>query len=546
MNCIGLIRNMLVVVVAGLLFGAASIYAATVTWDGGGDGTNWINGVNWDTDTVPVSNVDDVTINGATLPVNLNATTRNLQSRIVILNNSTLTNGTMHFAEVGGSVTASNVTFANSFTIDNVARNMSFVNSTYFDNTFNQTWSFGNNANSGGLTIIGGNVQANRTQLLLAPAGSPTQTSTLLINGGSSQYHTFQITEFGFASFANGTSVAIFTNTGVRITSSGSWGGGNAGSSTLVNLYNSTVRLDDGINLRTNLVLRTQNSSIILNTGQNGLRGLNNLMTSASKFDGEGLTINATTEQTNHPMLEVAGRVPVSGVTLSQFHDNYSIDHLIFGSVDVSHTTPRLYLKDNVDNDGVPGAEALFTDKITYSTNLFNNTFTLKTGGLNIYYKKLVTNGKSVNVVDGGQLIQVTGANLESVAPYTWKDGGDAAVAMYGGPTLTLTNPSDYGTVIVTNAPAAGDLFIRLNVSGNQSDINALAADIGANQVNGDLVLDYSRKPDGNNQFFDWSFAYRNVTVNSVLASAIPEPSSVALMLGTMLGALFIRRSRRS
>jgi hypothetical protein len=117
---------------------------------------------------------------------------------------------------------------------------------------------------------------------------------------------------------------------------------------------------------------------------------------------------------------------------------------------------------------------------------------------------------------------------------------------MYGGPTLTLTNPSDYGTVIVTNAPAAGDLFIRLNVSGNQSDINALAADIGANQVNGDLVLDYSRKPDGNNQFFDWSFAYRNVTVNSVLASAIPEPSSVALMLGTMLGALFIRRSRRS
>src|ERR1051326_6524243 len=172
MNQISLIRNMQVVVVAGLLFGAASVYAATKTWDGGGDNTSWGDASNWNPDGVPSANVDDVTIDGASLPVNLGATSRGLTGRTVLFNNSTLTSGTLHFAESGGSVTASNVTFANSLTIDAVARNMSFVNSTYFDNANSQTWSFGNNANSGGFTIIGGNVQANRTQIILAPAGS--------------------------------------------------------------------------------------------------------------------------------------------------------------------------------------------------------------------------------------------------------------------------------------------------------------------------------------------------------------------------------------
>ncbi|WP_299115400.1 T9SS type A sorting domain-containing protein [uncultured Winogradskyella sp.] len=47
--------------------------AATVTWDGGGDGTNWTDPLNWDTDALPTA-ADDVDLNGATVVLSANAT----------------------------------------------------------------------------------------------------------------------------------------------------------------------------------------------------------------------------------------------------------------------------------------------------------------------------------------------------------------------------------------------------------------------------------------------------------------------------------------
>lgn len=55
----------------GFLFSSLSLLnAATVTWDGGGDGTSWGSAqaaanLNWSGDTVPVLD-DDVTINPST------------------------------------------------------------------------------------------------------------------------------------------------------------------------------------------------------------------------------------------------------------------------------------------------------------------------------------------------------------------------------------------------------------------------------------------------------------------------------------------------
>jgi hypothetical protein len=43
--------------------------AAVITWDGSGDGTNWLDGSNWDTDSVPGS-VDSVHLGGNAVQVN--------------------------------------------------------------------------------------------------------------------------------------------------------------------------------------------------------------------------------------------------------------------------------------------------------------------------------------------------------------------------------------------------------------------------------------------------------------------------------------------
>ncbi len=53
---------------------------ATVTWDGGGDGTSWNDPLNWDTDTVPLAGDDVVITLDATFTVDLdiNATVNTL------------------------------------------------------------------------------------------------------------------------------------------------------------------------------------------------------------------------------------------------------------------------------------------------------------------------------------------------------------------------------------------------------------------------------------------------------------------------------------
>ncbi|HQY89644.1 MAG TPA: hypothetical protein PK402_13405, partial [Tepidisphaeraceae bacterium] len=45
---------------------------ASITWDGGGDGTSWSSANNWSTNSIPTSN-DDVTINAGPALVNVNA-----------------------------------------------------------------------------------------------------------------------------------------------------------------------------------------------------------------------------------------------------------------------------------------------------------------------------------------------------------------------------------------------------------------------------------------------------------------------------------------
>lgn len=54
-----------------LIFSIDKLSAATVTWDGDGDNTNWTDPLNWDTDALPTA-TDDVDLNGATVILTAN------------------------------------------------------------------------------------------------------------------------------------------------------------------------------------------------------------------------------------------------------------------------------------------------------------------------------------------------------------------------------------------------------------------------------------------------------------------------------------------
>ena len=85
---------------------------AVVNWDGGGDGTSFLDGLNWDTDTVPGA-VDDAVINVAgsdpTITVNGSASVNSLVTQEAIrFSSGTFTVGTT--AEVNAAATISGAT----------------------------------------------------------------------------------------------------------------------------------------------------------------------------------------------------------------------------------------------------------------------------------------------------------------------------------------------------------------------------------------------------------------------------------------------------
>jgi hypothetical protein len=446
----------------------------------------------------------------------------------VLLDNSTLSGGTFTFNEAG-SLAATNVLFSSNLSITHLPPAMTLYNVTYNNNTANG-WIVGQGGTFNTLSIIGGSVSRGPSSNLELRPDASSRTATLLIDGGD---HDIGQARFGSGNGALGQSIATIKNATVRFSNGAgaAWGGGGLGavtSATTVNLENSTNRMDFGLILASNLTLNVKNSTLDFRTAAPS--SVDNLMTNSAKFDGEGLTLSMRPENVNLSY-EVAGTD--KGGVFAGFHDNYSLDKINFGNPSFNSATTTLV--DVRNNKGTAGNEALYVDAINLSGKM---TFDL--GGRNVYYKKLTMNTFAFTV-NNGTLTQVKGADLLSAAPFAHQD---ADVAIYGGPALTLASPSDYGTVIVSNAPNGGDLFIRLNVSGSAGDINTLASEIGAVLVDGDLRLDYNGRPDGNNQFFDWSFAYRNVTVNSIFASAIPEPSSVMLLLSAA-GSLIVLRRRK-
>jgi len=230
-------------------------FAATVTWDGGGDGISWSDPLNWSLDTLP-TNLDDVTITGsASVSLDIDFV---VDSSLTILEGNSLTildatlqnNAVMNIS--GGVMTISSVgTFVNAGTLTvngtssggifNISNQGSFTNSgtfnlfpgaTFISKLIN-TGTFTNTIN-GFFDIDGGQVETTGE---FTNAGIIDMGSDAFINrdgGLFTNSGTFNNNNGGI----NNENGSILRNTGQMNIGSGA-GGGNLGNNVNSRLVNS-------------------------------------------------------------------------------------------------------------------------------------------------------------------------------------------------------------------------------------------------------------------------------------------------------------------
>jgi hypothetical protein len=97
---------------------AASFYTAPVTWDAGGDKTNWFDAANWSGDTLPAAGSRVLVTNGTVW----------LTNATPVLGSLTITNATLLCSNLAAVVSATNVAILNLGTLTHVAQSATATN----------------------------------------------------------------------------------------------------------------------------------------------------------------------------------------------------------------------------------------------------------------------------------------------------------------------------------------------------------------------------------------------------------------------------------
>jgi hypothetical protein len=113
---------------AGICLAPATVQAATITWDGGGDGTNWSDHLNWDANTVGDPGSDDTAqfnnVSSGTLNTTVDAATT---VQFLNLNQSTTT-ATNAISLAADLVLSSNNTATSGITYGSTISNAAMIN----------------------------------------------------------------------------------------------------------------------------------------------------------------------------------------------------------------------------------------------------------------------------------------------------------------------------------------------------------------------------------------------------------------------------------
>lgn len=383
--------------------------AATVTWDGGGDGTNWTDPLNWDTDTVPTAS-DDVVITSATVVLSSDATVQRV-----------LADGSSVFT-INAGVTLTITGFAGNDEGLEIQTSANVTNNGTIDIS----------------SILGGNGADG-----LYSKGTCTNNGTITIDG-IGQHGLYVV-----AGLFTNASTGIITVTNVSVLSTDS--GGNpdgdgvyvddANSGTLFgNLTNEgaiTVTMttgDDGIYVNDNTTLNNTGTITVSGTGttDNGMR-----VDDGGVFNnnaGGTLTINATID-----------------------------DQLFLDNDGAVNNTGTINLNNSLDIGLYHTDDAVFTNNIAGIVNI-NNTSN--------YAIQIDANSGAATISNSGTITVTGGSNdglrMQEAGVFTNNAGGVLTLNTSGDEAIQLDNPStlnNSGTITITGAggnTAPGDNGIEL------------------------------------------------------------------------------------
>lgn len=235
-----------VVLLSILMFDTTSVFAATKTWDGGGDGVNWNSANNWNTNGVPAAGDNAFIPAGFTVIVSANATinsiifssSNNPATRILTVNSGvvltvtsgiTLQNdnktsmsaeiagaGTINCASVRVGGTTTSLSGDATTTLTSTISTLSISGNLRLDGEDN-----GSNDNNSVLNLNSGSVNVGGTVNLIAEFGSTAtltlangaQTGTLTLSGASP----FSTIDADETFTANGTEATVnYSSTGAQ------------------------------------------------------------------------------------------------------------------------------------------------------------------------------------------------------------------------------------------------------------------------------------------------------------------------------------------
>jgi len=449
-------KNSLIILglILALMTGITSInaFAATITWDAGGDGVSWSDGTNWDTDAVPTSSDDviipssftvqvntavdigDLTVNGTLEPDASTSRTIRIRKNLIVG-----TGGQVNYTDVsGGSTGRLSWTFEGEDGTNSITNNKSGTAAVkaaslqFYDVTINGTIELtassadlGNCTFYGDLTVNGSLTPSATNDISTYFDKAPTDASTTVQNNGT------------------------LTLDNVVVSADG-----NVNTTTDINLYGD-LTVDSGGELefqtpatvtKTGVGTITNNGTLSFNSGSSlsiNASANTTIARTISNFDGDiSVSASAKLSITATYDIQGAGSITTASSSTLSLNDgdgvagalglgSYAIDsgtdiELLGGITGFSGASVSSIA--NLWIGATTGSAAVTTNEsFSMSGDLFVNS-TAGTNSLTASAGTITMSGASKSLTTGGESVSLYGLSVTGTVDAGW------------GQSLTLTN----------------------------------------------------------------------------------------------------------
>ena len=418
-------------------------YAASVTWDGGGDGVNFSDPLNWDADAVPTGS-DTILIGAAgasSVEVDVNFTI-NADGSIVISGDNELIIPTRRTLSNFGTIT-----IAHSSADNNGIANGGTINNSGIITVANGGSSIGISNFGGGTISNSGTIKVeNGSSFGISNTGTSTinNSGTIIVVNGSGKgiSNDETINNSGTITVANsGSSIGIFNEgrSAATIINSGTINVENSGTSTgIENFQSGTITIEHSG------VLKVENSGSESTGISNDNSKINDLGT---------VTVANSSDHSTGILSTNGGTIAVEAqgmMTIGNNDDSYGINNKIGSAINNSGNI----MVENSDNE----SHGIVNDASTISNS---GTLTLKNGGgsfSGITNDHGTISNSGTLMVESSSDVSIIGINnfggtISNSGTLTLKNGGSGSEGISNSNTGTINNS---GTLIIANTGGRG------------------------------------------------------------------------------------------